>query len=56
MSKPTHSAATQPARHHVNVLGQMLKLIPRSIIHQSAQETGVDARARTFSPLSHLPP
>ena len=32
MSKPTPTHTTQPARHHINVLGQLLKLIPRSII------------------------
>lgn len=54
MSKPKHPQATQPARHHINVLGQILKLIPRSIISAAAKETGVDAKARTFSVLSHL--
>ncbi len=32
----------------------MLKFIPRSIIDQSAKETGVDVKARTYSVLSHL--
>lgn len=54
MSKPKHTQATQPARHPINVLGQVLKLIPRSIISAAARETGVDTRARTFSVLSHL--
>lgn len=54
MSKPKHTHATQPARHHINVLGQMLKLIPRGIIDQSAKETGVDLKARSYSVLSHL--
>jgi hypothetical protein len=54
MSKPKHTQATQPARHHINVLGQMLKFIPRDIIHKSAKETGVDLKARTYSVLSHL--
>ena len=54
MTKSTHTHATQPARHHINVLGQMLKLIPRDIIHKTAKETGVDLKARTFSVLSHL--
>jgi hypothetical protein len=54
MSKPTHTHATQPARHHINVLGQMLMFIPRDIIHKSAKETGVDLKARTYSVLSHL--
>ncbi len=54
MSKTKHTPATQPARHHINVLGQLLKFIPRSIIHQAAKETGVDVKARTYSVLSHL--
>src|SRR5665213_3548304 len=54
MSKSTHTHATQPARHHINVLGQMLKFIPRDIIHKAARETGVDVKARTYSVLSHL--
>lgn len=54
MSNPTHTPDTQPARHHINVLGQMLKFIPRSIIEHSAKETGVDLKARTYSVLSHL--
>lgn len=54
MPKPKHTHATQPARHHINVLGQILKLIPRNIIHAAARETGVDLKARTYSVLSHL--
>jgi hypothetical protein len=54
ISKPKHTQATQPARHHINVLGQILKLTPRSITSAAARETDVDAKARTFSVLSHL--
>lgn len=54
MSKPTHTHATQPARHPINVLGQLLKLIPRGIIQKAAQDTGVTAKARSYSVLSHL--
>ncbi len=54
MSKPKRTSATQPARHHINVLGQLLKFIPRTLIDKAAKETGVDAKARTFSVLSHL--
>jgi hypothetical protein len=54
MPKPKRTHTTQPARHHIHVLGQMLKLIPRDIIHKTARETGVDAKARSFSVLSHL--
>jgi hypothetical protein len=54
MSKPNLTHATQPARHHINVLGQMLKFIPRDIIHKSAKETGVDIKARSYTVVSHL--
>lgn len=54
MPKSKHTPATQPARHHINVLGQILKFIPRSIISTAAKETGIDAKARTYSVLSHL--
>ena len=54
MSKSTYTNATQPARHHINVLGQMLKFIPRDIIHKTAKETGVDLKARSYSVRSHL--
>lgn len=54
MSKPKHTPVTQPTRRHINVFGQMLKLIPRDIIHRTAKETGVDVKARTYSVLSHL--
>jgi Transposase DDE domain/Domain of unknown function (DUF4372) len=54
MNKPKHSPATQPSRHHITILGQLLKQIPRSIVSAAAKESGVDAKARTFSVMSHL--
>lgn len=54
LSKAKHTQATQPARHHINVLGQLLKFIPRHIIRTAARETGVDLKTRTYSELSHL--
>ena len=54
MSKRKHTHTSQLARHHINVLGQILKIIPRDIIHKTAKETGVDLKARTYSVLSHL--
>jgi hypothetical protein len=54
MPIPKCSSATHPARHHVAILGQLLKLIPRSIVSSAAKETGVDTKARTFSVMSHL--
>jgi hypothetical protein len=43
-----------PTRANVVVLKQILKLIPRGMINRHARETGVEAKARTFSVLSHL--
>ena len=43
-----------PTRANVVVLKQILKLIPRGMINRHAIATGVEAKARTFSVLSHL--
>ena len=51
---PTPLPSAQPARHHVNVLGQLLKYIPRSIVNGAAARHGVEAKARSFSVWSHL--
>jgi hypothetical protein len=45
---------TTPTRANVVVLKQMLNLIPRGMINRHALETGVEAKARTFSVVSHL--
>ena len=45
---------TTPTRSNLIVLKQILNLIPRHLIGRHARETGVDARARTFSVTSHL--
>jgi hypothetical protein len=43
-----------PTRANVIVLKQILNHIPRHLIGRHARETGVDAKARTFSVTSHL--
>lgn len=43
-----------PTRANVVVLKQMLNLIPLGVINRHARETGIDAKARSFSVLSHL--
>ena len=53
-TKPTHPPSAQPARHYINVLGQLLKYIPRSIVNAAAALHGVDAKSRTFSVFSHM--
>jgi hypothetical protein len=45
---------TPPTRANVIVLKQMRNLIPRGLINRHALETGVEAKARSFSVLSHL--
>ncbi len=43
-----------PTRANVVVLKQILNLIPRGMINRHALETGVEAKARSFTVLSHL--
>jgi hypothetical protein len=43
-----------PARANVVVLKQLLNLIPRGLINRHARETGVEAKTRSFSVVSHL--
>lgn len=45
---------TTPTRANVLVLKQILNLIPRRLINRHALETGVEAKARSFSVVSHL--
>jgi hypothetical protein len=45
---------TTPTRANVVILKQMLNLIPRGLINRHALETGVEAKARSFSVVSHL--
>jgi IS4 transposase len=47
-------SSSQPVRHNHVILGQLIKLIPPSIIRAASLEFGVDAQARTFTVLSHL--
>jgi len=53
-TKSIHPPSAQPARHHINVLGQLLKYIPRSLVSAAAHRHGVDAKARSFSVWSHM--
>ena len=45
---------TTPTRTNVIVLKQILNLIPRGMINRLARETGVEAKSRSFSVISHL--
>jgi hypothetical protein len=49
MNKPT-----TPSRSQFAVLRQICNLIPSYLVPKVARETGVDKKARTFSPWSHL--
>lgn len=53
-TKSLHPLPARPARHHLNVLGQLLKYIPRTIVSGAAARHGVEAKARTFSAWSHM--
>jgi hypothetical protein len=45
---------TIPSRSQFAVLRQICNLIPSHLVPKLARETGVDKKARTFSPWSHL--
>jgi len=51
MKRQTH---TSPKRSQFSVLRQICNSIPPHLVPKLARETGVDAKARTFSPWSHL--
>jgi hypothetical protein len=46
--------SSQPTRHNHVILGQLIKLIPSSIVRSAALKFGLDTQARTFTVLSHL--
>jgi hypothetical protein len=46
--------ATTPSRSQFSVLRQICNFIPSYLVPKLARETGVDKKARTFSPWSHL--
>ena len=45
---------TKPSRSQFAVLRQICNFIPSYLVPKLARETGVDKKARTFSPWSHL--
>lgn len=51
MKKKTNS---QPSRSKFSVLRQLCNWIPTHLVPRLARETGVDRKARTFSPWSHV--
>jgi hypothetical protein len=44
----------KPAKTKLSVLGQVCKLIPGHLVSKLARKHGVDKRARTFTPWSHV--
>lgn len=44
----------QPNHRHITVLRQICQLIPTHLVAKLARESGVDAKARTFTPWSHV--
>jgi hypothetical protein len=53
-TKRSNRRTKQPSRPHATVLSQLLQLIPGYLVPKLARETGVDDKARTFSPWSHV--
>src|SRR5438132_12917109 len=45
---------SQPSRSKLSVLAQLCNWIPTHLVPKLARETGVDQKARTFSPWSHV--
>jgi len=45
---------TRPSRSPFSVLRQLCNFTPSSLVPNLARQTGVDRKARTFSPWSHL--
>jgi len=52
--KKKHKTKSQPSRSKISVLAQVCKWIPNHLVPKLARETGVDQKARTFSPWSHV--
>jgi hypothetical protein len=48
------TTSTAPVRSQFSVLRQICNFIPSYLVPKLARETGVDRKARTFSPWSHL--
>lgn len=46
--------ARKPTRTNLSVLAQLCNLIPAFLVSTTAREYGVDKKARTFSPWSHV--
>ena len=43
-----------PTKHYSSTLHQLCKLIPSHLTEKLAREYGVDKKARTFTPWSHV--
>jgi hypothetical protein len=48
------SRTTAPTPHQYSVLRQICNYIPTFLVMRLARDTGVDGKARTFSPWSHI--
>ena len=44
----------KPTGNRLTILNQLCNLIPPHLVARLARETGVDEKARTFSPWSHV--
>jgi hypothetical protein len=51
---PEKTYTRKPTRTNLSVLAQLCNLIPPYLVSKTARKHGVDKKARTFSPWSHL--
>jgi hypothetical protein len=52
--KKKNKTRSQPSRSTISVLAQLCNWIPTHLVPRLARETGVEEKARTFSPWSHV--
>ena len=51
---PTEMKTTIPRRSQFSVIRQICDLLPQHLVSKLARKTGVDKKAQTISPWSHL--
>ena len=44
----------KPTRHKFTILQQVMSILPTHLVHKVSRRYGVDKKARTFSPWSHV--
>src|SRR5262249_14436035 len=54
MKNKTSTSTRTPTPHQYSLLRQVLNFIPQHLVAKLARQTGVEDKARTFSPWSHV--